>query len=107
MPDQTKSKQLRLYIRQTIPDVVTLGQKFRSENYQSVRVGKIYHYHNPRDIGTAGHDDPFTWDRTFNPWGRDKKEEDKINISVFINPVIEKISATTVATCEPCDKPAI
>ena len=78
-PDQTKSKQLRLYIRQTIPDVVTLGQKFRSENYQSVRVGKIYHYHNPRDIGTAGHDDPFTWDRTFNPWGRDKKEENKIN----------------------------
>ena len=52
-PDQTKSKQLRLYIRQTIPDVVTLGQKFRSENYQSARVGKIYHYHNPRDIGTC------------------------------------------------------
>ena len=43
------------------------------------RVGKIFHYHNPRDIGTAGHDDPFTWDRTFNPWGRDKKEEYKIS----------------------------
>ena len=52
-PDQTKSKRLRLYVRQTIPDVVTLGQKFRTENYHSVRVGKIYHYHNPRDIGTA------------------------------------------------------
>ena len=63
-PDQTKSKKLRLYVRQTIPDVVTLGQKFRTENYHSVRVGKIYHYHNPRDIGTAGHDDSFTWDRT-------------------------------------------
>ena len=47
-PDQTKSKKLRLYVRQTIPDVVTMGQKFRKENYHSVRVGKIYHYHNPR-----------------------------------------------------------
>ena len=28
-PDQTKSKVLRLYVRQTIPDVVTLAQKFR------------------------------------------------------------------------------
>ena len=77
-PDQTKSKKLRLYVRQTIPDVVTMGQKFRKENYHSVRVGKIYHYHNPRDIGTAGHDDSFTWDRTVNPYGRDKKEEYKI-----------------------------
>jgi len=77
-PDQTKSKKLRLYVRQTIPDVVTLGQKFRTENYHSVRVGKIYHYHNPRDIGTAGHDDSYTWDRTVNPYGRDKKEEYKI-----------------------------
>jgi arylsulfatase A-like enzyme len=77
-PDQTKSKRLRLYVRQTIPDVVTLGQKFRTENYHSVRVGKIYHYHNPRDIGTAGHDDSYSWDRTVNPYGRDKKEEYKL-----------------------------
>jgi len=78
-PDQTKSKGLRLYVRQTIPDVVTLGEKLISENYHSARVGKIYHYHNPRDIGTSGHDDPFTWNRTVNPWGRDKREEYKIN----------------------------
>jgi arylsulfatase A-like enzyme len=77
-PDQTKSKKLRLYVRQTIPDAVTIGQKFRKENYNSVRVGKIYHYHNPRDIGTAGHDDSFTWDRTVNPYGRDKMEEYKL-----------------------------
>ena len=77
-PDQTKSKVLRLYVRQTIPDVVTLGQKFRTENYHSVRVGKIYHYQNPRDIGTAGQDDSYTWDRTVNPYGRDKKEEYKL-----------------------------
>ena len=78
-PDQTKSKKLRLFVRQTIPDVITLGQKFRMENYHSVRVGKIYHYHNPRDIGTSGHDDSYTWDRTVNPYGRDKIEEYKLN----------------------------
>ena len=77
--DQTKSKKLRLFVRQTIPDVVTLGQKFRMENFHSVRVGKIYHYHNPRDIGTAGHDDSFSWDRTVNPYGRDKVDEYKLN----------------------------
>lgn len=77
-PDQTKSKKLRLYLRQTIPEVITIGQKFRIENYHSVRVGKIFHYHNPRDIGTAGHDDSYTWNRTVNPYGRDKKEEYKI-----------------------------
>ena len=77
-PDQTKSKKLRLYVRQTIPDAVTIGQKFRKENYHSVRVGKVYHYHNPRDIGTAGHDDSYTWDRTVNPYGRDKIEEYKL-----------------------------
>ncbi|MDG1929963.1 MAG: sulfatase [Flavobacteriaceae bacterium] len=77
-PDQTKSKQLRLYVRQTIPDVITLGQKLRMENYHSVRVGKIYHYHNPKDIGTAGHDDSYTWDRTVNPYGRDKFDQHKI-----------------------------
>ena len=78
-PDQTKSKDLRLYLRQTIPDVVTIGQRFIMEKYNSVRVGKIYHYHNPRDIGTSGHDDHFTWDQTVNPYGRDKIEEYKLN----------------------------
>ena len=82
-PDQTKSKELRLYVRQTIPDVITLGQKFRMENYHSVRVGKIFHSHNPRDIGTSGYDDSFSWDRTFNPYGRDKLDEHKIS---FLKP---------------------
>ena len=78
-PDQTKIKKLRLYLRQSIPEVITIGQKFRQENYHSVRIGKIFHYHNPRDIGTAGHDDSYTWDQTVNPYGRDKLEEYKIN----------------------------
>ena len=78
-PDQTKIKKLRVYLRQAVPKVITMGQRFRQENYHSVRVGKIFHYHNPRDIGTAGHDDNYTWDQTVNPYGRDKIEEYKIN----------------------------
>ena len=77
-PDQTKIKKLRIYLRQTLPKVITIGQKFKQENYHSIRVGKIFHYHNPRDIGTAGHDDNYTWDQTVNPYGRDKIEEYKI-----------------------------
>ena len=78
-PDQTKVKALRIYLRQAVPKVVTIGQSFKKENYHSVRVGKIFHYHNPRDIGTAGHDDNYTWTQTVNPYGRDKIEEYKIN----------------------------
>ena len=36
-------------------------------------------YDNPSAIGTSGTDDPHTWDQTVNPYGRDKKEEYKIN----------------------------
>lgn len=93
-PDQTKSKQLRLYLRQSIPDVITIGQRFIMENYNSVRVGKIYHYHNPRDIGTSGHDDHFTWDQTVNPYGRDKVEEYKLN------KVKEKFDGATLSWLE-------
>ena len=78
-PDQTKSKGLRLYLRQSLPEVITIGQTFKMNNYHSIRVGKIYHYHNPRDIGTAGHDDFYTRDQTINPYGRDKLEEYKLN----------------------------
>ena len=78
-PDQTKVKQLRINIREAIPEVITMGQKFREERYHSVRIGKIFHYHNPGHIGTSGNDDNYTWDQTVNPYGRDKLEEYKIN----------------------------
>ena len=78
-PDQTKVKQLRINIREAIPEVVTIGQKYREERYHSVRIGKIFHYHNPGHIGTSGNDDNYTWDQTVNPYGRDKLEEYKIN----------------------------
>lgn len=81
-PDQTKLKHNRIYLRQTIPYVTTIGERFRQEGYNSVRIGKIYHYDNPGDIGTSSFDDVYTWDYTFNPYGRDKKEEYNINTLV-------------------------
>ncbi len=81
-PDQTKLYENRIYLRQTIPYVTTIGERFKQEGYHSVRIGKIYHYDNPGAIGTSSFDDVYTWDYTFNPYGRDKKEEYKINTLV-------------------------
>lgn len=78
-PSQTKITRNNVFIRSAIPDVVTLGQRFRQQGYESIRIGKIFHYDNPGAIGTSGTDDNDSWDRTFNPYGRDKVEEFKIN----------------------------
>lgn len=77
--DQTKIYENDIYLRSVVPDVITLGQRFRQQGYQSIRIGKIFHYNNPSSIGTSGHDDMYSWDQTYNPYGRDKKEEYKIN----------------------------
>ena len=80
--DQTKITQNNVLLRTTVPDVTTLGQRFRQQGYRSVRIGKIYHYDNPSSIGTSSADDIYTWDQTINPYGRDKIEEYKINTLV-------------------------
>ena len=77
--NQTKITRNNMNLRNSIPDVVTLGQSFRQQGYQSVRIGKMFHYDNPSAIGTSGNDDIYSWDQTVNPYGRDKIEEYKIN----------------------------
>jgi iduronate 2-sulfatase len=62
--------------RQTIPSQVSLPQAFRRDGYFAARIGKLYHYNVPKSVGTAGHDDPASWELELNPAGVDRLEEE-------------------------------
>jgi iduronate 2-sulfatase len=78
-PETTQILSNAGHFRDHVPDVVTLPQHFRNHGYFAARVGKIYHYGVPNDIGTDGADDPPSWDEVRNPIGIDKAVEPQIN----------------------------
>lgn len=84
-PDATQVLGNGAHFREVLPDAVTMSQFFQKQGYFAARVGKIYHYGVPGQIGTDGLDDPPSWNKAINPSGRDRTDEkDVINYSPLL-----------------------
>jgi uncharacterized sulfatase len=78
-PGSTKVYENSTDFRKNLPDVFSIPQTFTQAGAFSARVGKLYHYGVPTQIGTSGMDDPKSWQMVVNPIGHDKKVEDQIH----------------------------
>ena len=78
-PDQNGVTRNSHHFRNVVPEVKTLPQVFQDSGYYTARVGKIFHYGVPQEIGTDGFDDPGSWDERFNPIGVDRTHIDQVH----------------------------
>jgi len=73
-PDATRVFDGGTHFRTNLAQAVTLPQLFKQHGYFTARVGKVFHYNVPHDIGTSGLDDPRSWNEVVNPSGRDVQD---------------------------------
>ena len=78
-PEQTGVLSNAGDFREQLPEATTLAQHFINNGYFVARVGKIFHYGVPTQIGTDGEDDVDSWQVRVNPRGEDREVHDRIH----------------------------
>ena len=91
-PNKTGVFDLDRHFRAQVPDAVTLPQLFRQHGWESIRIGKIFHYDVPKGIGTDGLDDSPSWNTVINPKGRDVTDEPQITNPTPQRPISAALS---------------
>lgn len=78
LTNPSRQKPMSPHFRDRIPGTVTLPQLFKEQGWFAARIGKLYHYGVPLDIGTSSLDDYKSWDLAINPRGRDRDGLDRV-----------------------------